>query len=86
LGEASVAYLYYPSAAERISRLLPDAKLIVVLRCPADRAYANYLHALRLGREPLAASRTHWMQNPPASQPGGRTSIIMRRRAGITDS
>jgi len=55
LGEASVAYLYYPSAAERISRLLPDAKLIVVLRCPADRAYANYLHALRLGREPLGS-------------------------------
>ena len=55
LGEASVAYLYYPSAAERIRRLVPEAKLIVVLRCPADRAYANYLHALRLGREPLGS-------------------------------
>jgi sulfotransferase family protein len=53
LGEASSAYLYYPAAAERIRRLLPQAKLIVILRCPADRAYSNYLHALRIGSEPL---------------------------------
>ena len=26
---------------------------MVLLRCPADRAYANFLHALRLGREPI---------------------------------
>jgi hypothetical protein len=53
LGEASSAYLYYPAAAERIRRLVPDAKLIVILRCPADRAYSNYLHGLRIGSEPI---------------------------------
>src|SRR5262245_66695854 len=35
LGEASSAYVYYPAAAERLRRLVPDAKLIVILRCPA---------------------------------------------------
>ena len=54
LGEASVAYLYYPKAAERVRRHVPEAKLVLLLRCPADRAYANFLHALRLGREPIA--------------------------------
>jgi sulfotransferase family protein len=53
LGEASSAYLYYPCAAERIRQLLPQAKLIVILRCPADRAYSNYLHALRIRSEPI---------------------------------
>src|SRR4029078_4579789 len=53
LGEASSAYLYYPAAPERITRLLPQAKLIVILRCPADRAYSNYLHALRIRSEPI---------------------------------
>jgi hypothetical protein len=45
--------LYYPRAAQLIHNLLPNTKLVVVLRCPADRAYANFLHALRLGREPI---------------------------------
>jgi hypothetical protein len=54
LGEASSAYLCYPVAAERLRRLVPDAKLIVILRCPADRAFSNWLHALRTGGEPIA--------------------------------
>jgi len=53
LGEASSAYLYYPAAAERLRQLVPDAKLIVILRCPADRAYSNWLHARRTGDEPV---------------------------------
>jgi sulfotransferase family protein len=54
LGEASSAYLYYPAAAERLRRLVPEAKLIVILRCPADRAYSNWLHARRTGGEPIS--------------------------------
>lgn len=52
-GEASTAYLYYPAAAQRIRRLIPEAKLVILLRCPAERAYSNFLHALRVGREPI---------------------------------
>jgi sulfotransferase family protein len=52
-GEASSAYLYYPKTAKRLRELAPDTKLIVTLRCPAERAYSNFLHALLLGREPI---------------------------------
>jgi hypothetical protein len=53
LGEASSAYLYYPAAANRLRQLVPNAKLIVILRCPADRAYSNWLHGRRTGNEPI---------------------------------
>ncbi|MGI8539731.1 MAG: sulfotransferase family protein [Rubrobacteraceae bacterium] len=54
IGEASPMYLYLPGTAERIKRHVPDAKLIVVLRNPADRAYSNFLHMVRDDREPCA--------------------------------
>ena len=41
-GEASVSYLPYSGVPERMARLLPDAKLIVMLRDPVDRAYSAY--------------------------------------------
>ncbi|MDZ4701670.1 MAG: sulfotransferase [Rhodothermales bacterium] len=54
-GECSPLYLYDPSAPERIARRLPGVKLIVLLRNPADRAYAAYLHLVRDGREPATS-------------------------------
>jgi hypothetical protein len=50
IGEASPLYLESPVAAGRIKRALPDAKLCVILRNPVDRAYSDYLMALRLAR------------------------------------
>lgn len=52
LGEASVNSRL-PRACERIQTYLPDAKLIIILRQPADRAYSNFLHMRRLDLEPL---------------------------------
>ncbi len=51
IGEISPQYLNSPSAAARIRADLPDAKLIVSLRHPADRAYSDYLGRVRIGRE-----------------------------------
>ncbi len=51
IGEASTIYLYAPRAPGRISELLPAAKLIAMLRNPVDRAYSNFLHLVRDGRE-----------------------------------
>jgi hypothetical protein len=53
VGEASPSYIYIPQSSERIRHHVPDAKLIAVLRDPADRAYSNFLYAIKLGREPL---------------------------------
>ena len=44
IGEASPNYLFhYESSAARIKKYVPDAKLIVVLRNPVERAYSDYL-------------------------------------------
>lgn len=53
VGEASPSYIYITQSPERIRHHIPDAKLMAVLRDPADRAYSNFLYALKLGREPL---------------------------------
>jgi hypothetical protein len=52
-GEASVLYLYSPTAAARIKRAVPDVKLIALLRNPVDRAFSSYSHLRRDGRETL---------------------------------
>jgi hypothetical protein len=42
IGEASTIYLVHPTAPQRIRHYVPDAKLIAILRDPAERAYSNY--------------------------------------------
>jgi hypothetical protein len=43
IGEASVAYFCLPSAAQAIRAMLPDARLIFVLRDPAERLFTQYV-------------------------------------------
>lgn len=50
VGEATPGYLFHPMAAERTKRTLPDARFIVLLRNPVDRAYSHYQHQMRRGR------------------------------------
>ena len=54
VGEASPSYLFHPLAPERARTLVPDARLIALVRNPVDRAYSQYQHAVALGREPLS--------------------------------
>jgi hypothetical protein len=54
VGEASPGYLFHPDAPRRVRELLPDAKLVAVLRDPVARAYSHYRHEVALGREPLS--------------------------------
>lgn len=51
IGEASTAYLYEPSAPLGIKKYVPDARLIAVLRHPADRAFSHFLHNRKRGIE-----------------------------------
>ncbi len=53
IGEASPSYLYFPECAKRIKQLIPDVKLIAILRNPIDRAFSAYMHAIRDGWEPV---------------------------------
>lgn len=51
--EATPDYLLHPLAASRAARLLPDARLVVLLREPVARAWSHYQHMVRLGFEHL---------------------------------
>lgn len=53
-GDGSPYYLYHPRAAERAAALVPDAKLIVLLRHPIERAYSHFREQTRNGVETLA--------------------------------
>jgi len=53
-GEASPFYLSHPTTAERARELVPDAKLIVLLRDPCERAFSHYRQNVRWNREPLS--------------------------------
>lgn len=52
-GEATPYYLNHPLAAERVFKLVPNVKLIVLLRNPVDRAYSHYQHQVKMGTENL---------------------------------
>jgi len=54
VGEASPSYLFHPLAPERARAVVPDAKLVALVRNPVDRAYSQYQHEVSLGREPLS--------------------------------
>jgi hypothetical protein len=54
VGEASPSYLFHPLAPQRAWELVPDAKLVALVRNPVDRAFSHYQHEVALGREPLS--------------------------------
>ena len=52
-GDFSPSYLFSAHAAERIHRTHPDAKIIMVLRNPVERAISHYLMDVRFGLQQL---------------------------------
>ena len=48
-GDASVSYMPYPEVAENIYSYNPQAKIIILLRDPSERAYSHYKMDKRLG-------------------------------------
>ncbi len=63
IGEASVMYLWSKTAARRIAERLPHARILLILRDPAERAFSQYLSLVAHGhvstsfREHVLASR-----------------------------
>ena len=51
--EASPLYLFHPEAPFRIKKVLPDVKIIILLRNPIDRTISHYFHEKRKNREKL---------------------------------
>jgi hypothetical protein len=53
IGDASVRNLYYPEAAQRIFKRVPNGKFIAILREPVSRLYSHYCMNKQLNLEPL---------------------------------
>jgi len=53
-GEVTTTYMFHPLAAERAAKHLSDVKFIALLRNPAIRAYSQYQHMKRTGRETVS--------------------------------
>jgi len=51
-GESTTLYLADHAAHHRIRELIPEAKLIAVVRDPIDRAHSNWMHLRSAGLEP----------------------------------
>jgi sulfotransferase family protein len=49
VGEASAAYLWSATAARNIVSRRPDARIVMILRNPVERAFSQYLHQLAVG-------------------------------------
>lgn len=53
-GEKSPYYIFHPHAPIRIFSILPNVKIIILLRNPVNRAYSHYQHSKRNKRESLS--------------------------------
>jgi len=53
-GEATPYYLFHPLVPHRVHALVPDVKLIALLRDPVERAFSAYQHQVRAGTESLS--------------------------------
>jgi Sulfotransferase family len=58
--ESTPFYLYMPGARRRIAEELEEAKLIVIVRDPIDRAYSNWMHLWVDGLEPISDFVAAW--------------------------
>lgn len=56
LGDVSTTYLPSPSAAEKIKQYIPNARLVAILRHPAERAFSRYWMSVKYYPERLPYS------------------------------
>lgn len=47
IGEATVEYMVHPESPKRISKIIPNAKFIFILRNPFERANSHYWHRIK---------------------------------------
>jgi hypothetical protein len=85
IGEDTTTYLLSPDAPRRIASLLPDAKLIAILRNPVDRTYSQYLHNARSGRHFVSFERA-LRTNPGALMVQGFYAEQLERYRGFLNA
>lgn len=77
--EATPYYLYHPHAARRAASVVPNAKLIVLVRDPVGRAVSHWEHMVRLGFESL--SFTDAIEREESRIAAGWSELVQERVA-----
>ena len=54
IGEATPTYLFDPQTPNLIKKIIPKAKIIMILRNPIERAFSHYLHITQHRNETLS--------------------------------
>ena len=86
-GEATPCYLFDEEVAERAYRLVPRAKLILLLRDPARRAYSHYRMDRRVGLQEKGFIKALALERRgvehPADHPLVKSGTARRQRSYI---
>ncbi|MEV0839220.1 sulfotransferase domain-containing protein [Actinocatenispora sera] len=73
-GEAAPLYMFHPLAPQRVHELMPQVRLIVLLRDPVERAYSHWKERRTEGHEPLDFAAA--LAAEPARTTGERAKLI----------
>jgi hypothetical protein len=74
VGEAAPLYMFHPLVPERVHTLMPDARMIVLLRDPVERAYSHWKERRTIGKEPLGFAEA--LQQEETRTAGERERLI----------
>lgn len=73
-GEKGTSYIEFPETADRIQRVFPQARILVILRNPIDRALSNYRFSVENGMEPRSLSQV-FLEESQTPEQRGPTSV-----------
>jgi hypothetical protein len=73
-GEAAPLYMFHPLAASRVRSVMPQVRLIVLLRDPVERAYSHWKERTTEGKETLGFAEA--LAAEPARTAGRRERLI----------
>lgn len=85
LGEATPSYMYEPDAVVRMASVVPDARLVAILRHPVDRAYSHYWLNRGQGRERLGFEAALDAEAGRLATGAGLEPGVQRRRWAYVD-
>ncbi|QHQ36413.1 sulfotransferase domain-containing protein [Algicella marina] len=68
--EISPSYFHDPRAPQRLAAYAPGIRLLVLLRCPVDRAFSNHLHEIAKGHIPAIPFEDGLANNPAYVEQG----------------
>lgn len=77
VGEVCQDYLADPRCPSRIAAVIPDAKLMVTVRDPVDRAFSSYLYMRKHGLGPPTFAKA--LRSEPELIEHGRYGVQLRR-------